>query len=83
MSMIEPRFRDIYKNFYKQTYYTPTALDPRTKELVAIGVSLALQCEGCAEGHIQEGSSTGCHERGDQRLDRHCGWDCRRQRGGQ
>ena len=59
MSMIEPRFRDIYKNFYKQTYYTPTALDSRTKELVAIGVSLALQCEGCAEGHIKKALQLG------------------------
>jgi len=59
MGMIEPRFRDIYKNFYKQTYYAPTALDSRTKELVAIGVSLALQCEGCAEGHIKKALELG------------------------
>ena len=46
MSMIEPRFRNIYKSFYKETYFSPTALDPKTKELIAIGVSLVAKCEG-------------------------------------
>jgi AhpD family alkylhydroperoxidase len=60
MSMIENRFRDIYLNFYKQSYFTPTALDLKTKELIAIGVSLALKCEGCVEGHLKKALEIGC-----------------------
>jgi len=60
MSMIEPRFRDIYLNFYKQSYFTPTALDLKTKELIAIGVSLVAKCEGCLEGHLKKAREIGC-----------------------
>ncbi len=60
MSMIENRFRDIYLNFYKQSYFTPTALDLKTKELIAIGVSLAVKCEGCLEGHLRKAIEVGC-----------------------
>ena len=60
MSMIEPRFRDIYKSFYKESYFTPTALDLKTKELIAIGVSLVAKCDGCLEGHIKKALEIGC-----------------------
>jgi len=60
MSMIEPRFRDIYLKFYKESYFTPTALDLKTKELVAIGASLVAKCEGCLEGHIKKALEIGC-----------------------
>jgi AhpD family alkylhydroperoxidase len=60
MSMIENRFRDIYLKFYKDSYYTPTALDLKTKELIAIGVSLVAKCEGCLEGHLKKASEIGC-----------------------
>jgi AhpD family alkylhydroperoxidase len=59
MSMIEPRFRDIYKAFYKETYFTPTALDLKTKELIAIGCSLLAKCEGCLQGHIKKALEIG------------------------
>ncbi len=59
MSMIEPRFRDIYKSFYKETYYTTTTLDSKTKELIAIGCSLVAKCEGCARGHIKKALELG------------------------
>jgi AhpD family alkylhydroperoxidase len=59
MSMIEPRFRDIYKQFYKETYFSETALDLKTKELIAIGVSLVAKCEGCLEGHIKKALQLG------------------------
>lgn len=59
MSMIEPRFRNIYKTFYKETYFTPTNLDLKTKELIAIGVSLAAKCEGCLQGHIKKALEIG------------------------
>ncbi len=59
MSMIEPRFRNIYLAFYKQSYFTPTALDFKTKELIAIGCSLIAKCEGCLEGHIKKALEAG------------------------
>src|SRR5437870_9826666 len=59
MSMIEPRFRNIYKQFYKETYFTPTTLDLKTKELIAIGASLVAKCEGCLEGHIKKALELG------------------------
>ncbi len=36
-TMLDPRFREIYFRFYKETY-KPSVLDRRTKELVAIAV---------------------------------------------
>lgn len=59
MNMIEPRFREIYKSFYKESYFTPTALDLKTKELIAIGCSLIAKCEGCLQGHIRKALELG------------------------
>lgn len=59
MSMIEPRLRNIYLNFYKESYFTPSALDLKTKELIAIGCSLVAKCKGCAEGHIKKALELG------------------------
>ena len=52
-SMVDPRFRAIYFEFYKETY-KPSVLDRKTKELVAISASLAAKCQGCLEGHIKK-----------------------------
>jgi AhpD family alkylhydroperoxidase len=52
-TMVEPRFREIYFQFYKETY-KPSTIDRKTKELVAIGASLAAKCQGCLEGHIKK-----------------------------
>jgi AhpD family alkylhydroperoxidase len=59
MSMIEPRIRNIYMAFYKESYFTPSALDLKTKELIAIGCSLLAKCEGCLEGHIKKALEVG------------------------
>ena len=59
MSMIEPRIRNIYLSFYKESYFTPSALDLKTKELIAIGCSLLARCEGCLEGHIKKALEMG------------------------
>jgi AhpD family alkylhydroperoxidase len=59
MSMIEPRLRNIYLGFYKESYFKPSALDLKTKELVAIGCSLVAKCEGCVEGHIKKALELG------------------------
>ena len=52
-TMVDPRFREIYFQFYKETY-KPSVLDRKTKELVAISASLAAKCQGCLEGHIKK-----------------------------
>lgn len=52
-TMVDPRFREIYFQFYKETY-KPSVLDRKTKELVAIGASLAAKCQGCLEGHVKK-----------------------------
>jgi AhpD family alkylhydroperoxidase len=59
MSMMEPRLRNVYLTFYKESYFTPSALDLKTKELIAIGCSLLAKCEGCLEGHIKKALELG------------------------
>lgn len=59
MSMIEPRLRSIYMSFYKESYFQPSALDLKTKELIALGCSLIAKCEGCIEGHIKKALEIG------------------------
>lgn len=59
MSMIEPRLRNIYLSFYKESYFAPSALDLKTKELIAIGCSLIAKCEGCLEGHLKKARDLG------------------------
>src|SRR5208282_6414964 len=59
MSLIEPRIRNIYLSFYKESYFTPSALDLKTKELIAIGCSLLAKCEGCLEGHLKKALELG------------------------
>jgi AhpD family alkylhydroperoxidase len=57
-TMVDPRFREIYFQFYKETY-KPSVLDRKTKELVAIGSSLSAKCQGCLEGHIKKALKAG------------------------
>ena len=52
-SMLDPRFREVYFQFYKETY-RPSTLDRKTKELIAIAASLTAKCQGCLEGHIKK-----------------------------
>jgi AhpD family alkylhydroperoxidase len=59
MSMIEPRLRDIYLRFYKESYFVPSSLDLKTKELIAIGASAVAKCEGCLDGHIRKALEIG------------------------
>ena len=57
-TMVEPRFREIYFEFYKETY-KPSVIDRKTKELIAIAASLAAKCQGCLEGHIKKAMKFG------------------------
>src|SRR5262245_113424 len=52
-TMVDFCMRKIYFQFYQETYRT-SVLDRKTKELVAIAVSLATHCKGCLEGHIKK-----------------------------
>jgi AhpD family alkylhydroperoxidase len=52
-TMVDPRMRKIYFQFYQETYRS-SALDRKTKELIAIAASLATHCKGCLEGHIKK-----------------------------
>lgn len=52
-TMVDPRFRQIYFQFYKETY-KPSVIDRKTKELIAIAASLTAKCQGCLEGHIKK-----------------------------
>jgi len=53
-SMVPPRFRDVYFQFYKETYRPNTAIDRKTKELIAIAASVATKCQGCLDGHVKK-----------------------------
>ncbi len=60
-SMLEPRMKKIYGNFYKELYFTPErrVLDPKIQELISIAASLAARCEGCLDGHLKKALSLG------------------------
>lgn len=59
-SMIEPRMKTIYGQFYKETYFSDRAhLDTRTQELIALACSLVAQCEGCFDGHLKKAIKAG------------------------
>ena len=57
-TMVDPRMRKIYFQFYQETYRT-SQLDRKTKELIAIAASLASHCKGCLEGHIKKALNYG------------------------
>jgi AhpD family alkylhydroperoxidase len=57
-SMVDPRFRELYFRFYKETYKA-SVLDRKTKELIAIASSLNARCQGCLDGHIKKAMKLG------------------------
>lgn len=60
-SMLEPRMKKLYGNFYKELYYTPErrVLDPKVQELISVAASIVAKCEGCIDGHIKKALSVG------------------------
>ncbi len=59
-SMIEPRMKRIYFDFYRETYSSQCSrLDRKTQELIAIAASLTAKCQGCLEGHIRKALKEG------------------------
>ena len=59
-SMLEPRMKAIYGQFYKETYFSENKhLEPKVQELIALACSLIAQCEGCLDGHVKKALKLG------------------------
>ena len=59
-ALLDSAIKAPYLEFYKVTYTGKGAvLDRKTKELIAIGASLALNCQGCLDGHIKKALKDG------------------------
>lgn len=57
-TMVEPRMKKIYFDFYQETYQK-SQIDRKTKELIAIAASLGFKCQGCLNGHIKKAKKFG------------------------
>ncbi|MDQ7053863.1 MAG: carboxymuconolactone decarboxylase family protein [candidate division KSB1 bacterium] len=52
---IPERFKKKYFDFYRELYDpTHSVLDMKTKELIALAVSIATGCQGCFKGHVKK-----------------------------
>ncbi len=51
----------VYKSFVhmEQVTYTAGHLDKKYKEMIAIGISIRINCESCLEWHIKQGLDHG------------------------
>jgi AhpD family alkylhydroperoxidase len=59
-ALLDPNAKTPYLEFYRVTYQSKGAvLDRKTKELIAIGAALALNCQGCLDGHIKKALKDG------------------------
>ncbi|HJQ68352.1 MAG TPA: carboxymuconolactone decarboxylase family protein [Blastocatellia bacterium] len=62
-SMMEPKMRRIYGEFYREIYYSEAKhLDTKTQELISIAASLVAKCQGCIEGHLKKAMEAGATE---------------------
>src|SRR6478672_9062406 len=62
-SMLEPKMRRIYGQFYREVYYSEKKhLDTKTQELISIAASLIAKCQGCIEGHLKKALAAGATE---------------------
>jgi len=51
--MIPERIKKHYLDFYDELYHPErSAIDLKTKELIAIAASVAVDCKGCFRGHV-------------------------------
>jgi len=57
--LLEDRMKEIYFDFYQETYKEGTAIDMKTKELIAIAASLCGGCQNCLEGHLKKAMKYG------------------------
>jgi AhpD family alkylhydroperoxidase len=59
-SMMEPKMRRIYGEFYREIYYSEKKhLDTKTQELISLAASLAVKCQGCIDGHLKKAIESG------------------------
>ena len=62
-SMMEPKMRRIYGEFYREIYFSEAKhLDTKTQELISIAASLVAKCQGCIEGHLKKALQAGATE---------------------
>lgn len=54
----------VYKAFLKmeEATYTDGALSKKTKELIAVGISLVINCESCMQWHIEQAYQAGANQ---------------------
>jgi len=54
----------VYKSFVdlEEKAFTEGNLEKREKELIAIGISIVINCESCLEWHIKEALNSGASE---------------------
>ena len=55
----------VYETFIEmeKATYSDGALPKKTKELIAIGISVVLDCESCMQWHIEQAAKDGASER--------------------
>lgn len=59
-ALLDSGIKAPYLEFYKVTYTSKEAvLDRKMKELIAIAASLAMNCQGCLDGHIKKALKDG------------------------
>ena len=58
---LKSKVYEAFLNMEKVTY-SDGALPKKTKELIAIGISVVLDCESCMQWHIEQAAKTGASE---------------------
>jgi len=55
---------EVYQSFVgmEQNTYKDSALKKKDKELIAIGISIVINCESCMEWHIKQALDDGANE---------------------
>lgn len=55
----------VYKAFLEmeQAAFSDGELNKRTKELIAIGISVVINCESCMQWHIEQAANSGASKR--------------------
>lgn len=62
-TMVKKKSR-VYKAFLQmeQAAYSDGALQGKTKELIAVGISVVINCESCMQWHIEQAAKKGATE---------------------
>jgi len=55
----------VYEAFLEmeKAAYCDAALPKKAKELIAVGISVVIDCESCMQWHIEQAAKTGANER--------------------